>query len=148
MLVELQRTIVEVSATFPLLVRLLCASIELAVLGVAMALLAHCLRDRWPRVVHWLWLVVLAKPLVSLTLGSRLPVALLENPAPELGNAQQVPVERSAATVVAGDAGANIFDNLAGCADAASRGIEAWPNQSNPMTHVIAAAGDDEASRA
>ena len=58
----------------PLVERLLFASLELAVLGLVMAVLIRVGRVRSPRLICLLWLLVLVKPLVSLSVGS--PVAI------------------------------------------------------------------------
>ena len=61
-----------------LLARLILASLELAGLALLVALLVRLGRIRSARVVSLLWLVVLVKPLVSLAVGSPLPIFLLE----------------------------------------------------------------------
>jgi beta-lactamase regulating signal transducer with metallopeptidase domain len=53
--------------------RLLAASVELAVLAVAVGLGVRLLRIRTPRTVALLWLVVMIKPLVSLLAGPLVP---------------------------------------------------------------------------
>ena len=66
--------------THPLLVRLALASVELIALIAVTATMVRLLRIRSPRVVYWLWLVVLVKPVFSLAVGSPLPVVLFEKP--------------------------------------------------------------------
>ena len=62
----------------PLLQRLLLASLEAAVLAVVVALLVRLSRLRSARVISLLWMIVLLKPVVSLTLGSLVPVVHLQ----------------------------------------------------------------------
>jgi beta-lactamase regulating signal transducer with metallopeptidase domain len=57
-----------------LLARLVGVSIELALLACAVGLLIRLLRLRAPRVRALLWLLVLAKPIVGLAIGTPLPV--------------------------------------------------------------------------
>jgi len=64
----------------PLLQRLLFASVEAAALALAVAVLIRLARFRSPRLTCLLWLVVLLKPLVSLAVGSPLPILRLEKP--------------------------------------------------------------------
>ena len=68
----------------PFLQRLIFASLELAVLALAIYAGVKLCRVRSPRLVFLLWLVVLLKPLFSLTLGSPLPVVSFQAPAPEI----------------------------------------------------------------
>jgi beta-lactamase regulating signal transducer with metallopeptidase domain len=69
----------------PLLARLFFASLELAGLAVLVLLWIRLARIRSPRVVSLLWLVVLVKPLVSLAVGSPLPILLLEPGEAQIG---------------------------------------------------------------
>jgi beta-lactamase regulating signal transducer with metallopeptidase domain/peroxiredoxin len=62
-----------------LLERLCFASLELAALALVVGLLVRLGRIRSPRLVHWLWLVVLIKPLVSLAAGSPLTIGLINS---------------------------------------------------------------------
>lgn len=62
----------------PLLQRLLLASLEAAVLATVVALLIRLVRLRSARVICLLWMIVLLKPVVSLTLGSLVPVVHLQ----------------------------------------------------------------------
>src|SRR5688572_9472933 len=64
----------------PLLERLFFASAELAVLAVAVALAIAVLRIRSPRACAMLWLIVLAKPIVTLAFGAVIPVLRLAPP--------------------------------------------------------------------
>ncbi len=66
----------------PLLERLFFASAELAVLAVAVALAITVFRIRSPRACAMLWLIVLAKPIVTLTFGAVVPVLRLAPPEP------------------------------------------------------------------
>jgi predicted metalloprotease with PDZ domain/beta-lactamase regulating signal transducer with metallopeptidase domain len=63
-------------AQHPLLERLLASSVELALLGVVIAAAVRLLQIRSPRLVSMLWLLVLAKAIVSLTAGSPVHVSL------------------------------------------------------------------------
>jgi beta-lactamase regulating signal transducer with metallopeptidase domain len=64
----------------PLLVRLFLSSVELAVLTAGTALFVRLAGPRTPRFVALVWTLVLAKPVVSLVVGS--PFHLLELRAP------------------------------------------------------------------
>jgi beta-lactamase regulating signal transducer with metallopeptidase domain len=66
----------------PLLARLAFVSIELALLSVGVALLICLLRIRAPRVRALLWLLVLAKPILGLTIGTPLPLFHLQTAQP------------------------------------------------------------------
>lgn len=68
----------------PFLQRLIFASLELAVLALAIYAAVKLFRVRSPRLVFLLWLVVLLKPLFSLTVGSPLPIVSFQAPAPEM----------------------------------------------------------------
>jgi beta-lactamase regulating signal transducer with metallopeptidase domain len=63
-----------------LLGRLVSASIEFAALALLVWMLIHLARIRQPRLIALLWLVVLAKPLVSFALGAWLPSFLISAP--------------------------------------------------------------------
>jgi len=65
-------------AAGPILSRLLASSVELALLAILMGLLIPVARIRSPRVVCLLWLIVLLKPVLSLSFGSPLTVVRLE----------------------------------------------------------------------
>src|SRR6185436_9574220 len=80
---EWLRSFLGVVAGHPLLERLFFASLELAILAVAMALVIRALRIRSPRLVALLWLLVLAKPVASLAIGTPLHVMQFEVPAAE-----------------------------------------------------------------
>jgi len=67
------------------------ASLELAVLALAVVLLVRLGRIRSPRLICWLWLVVLIKPIVSLALGSPLTVGLMDHGQPPLEEAALPP---------------------------------------------------------
>ena len=71
-----------VVAAHPLLERLFFASVELAVLAVLVFAAIYIGRIRSARLASILWLLVLAKPLVSLAIGS--PVPLVRMPVPEV----------------------------------------------------------------
>ncbi len=66
-----------------LLARLIFASIELTILAVSVALFLRFIRPRTPRLVVFLWALVLAKPLLTLVIGSPLHIIQLAVPAPE-----------------------------------------------------------------
>jgi beta-lactamase regulating signal transducer with metallopeptidase domain len=66
----------------PLLERLFFASAELAVLAALVALAIAGLRIRSPRACAMLWLIVLAKPVVTLAFGAVVPVLRLAPPDP------------------------------------------------------------------
>ena len=66
----------------PLLERLFFASTELAVLALAVVLAITVLRIRSPRACAMLWLIVLAKPIVTLAFGAVIPVFRLAPPEP------------------------------------------------------------------
>jgi len=66
----------------PLLARLTFVSFELALLAAAVALLMGLLRIRAPRVRALLWLLVLAKPILGLTIGTPLPLIHFLAPRP------------------------------------------------------------------
>ncbi len=85
------------AAAAPLLQRLLAASFEAGVLTLGVAALMAVARPRSPRVRSLLWLVVLLKPLVSLALGSMIPVVLLEAPPVLAAPAPAEPVAATAA---------------------------------------------------
>lgn len=65
----------------PLLQRLAIASLEMAAICVLVALFIRVARIRSPRLICILWLVVLLKPIVSMSVGSALPVFSLGGPA-------------------------------------------------------------------
>src|SRR5580698_900441 len=71
-----------VIAAHPLLERLFFASVELAVLSVLVYAAIRVGRIRSARLASVLWLLVLAKPLVSLAIGS--PVPLVRMHVPEI----------------------------------------------------------------
>lgn len=75
----------------PLLQRLFFASLELCVLAGVVAAVVWLGRVRSPRVTALLWLAVLVKPVVSLTVGSPLPIVLLR------GSDRQLPAVASVA---------------------------------------------------
>ena len=70
-----------VIAGHPLLERLFFASIELAVLAVLVFAAIRVGRLRSARLASILWLLVLAKPLVSLAIGSPIPLVRMRIPA-------------------------------------------------------------------
>ena len=72
----------------PPLARLVFASLELAVAALLLAALLRLLRPRSPRLVSFLWLIVLAKPVFSLVAGS--PIAVLRLEAPPIATAARV----------------------------------------------------------
>jgi beta-lactamase regulating signal transducer with metallopeptidase domain/protocatechuate 3,4-dioxygenase beta subunit len=76
-------------AGHPLLERLFFASIELALLAVLVDAAIRVGRIRSARLASVLWLLVLAKPLVSLAIGS--PVPLVRMHVPEIAVADPLP---------------------------------------------------------
>ncbi len=60
--------------------RLFWASLEMAVLALAVGMVIALARPASPRVRALLWLLVLAKPLAALTLGPLYPVLIVEEP--------------------------------------------------------------------
>lgn len=77
-------------AESPLLARLASASLELLVLTTVLASLLRCWRPSSPRLVAFLWLIVLVKPAVSLVVGAPIAIVRLELPAED--PRQAVPV--------------------------------------------------------
>lgn len=77
----------------PLLERLFFASAELAMLAVCVALAIALLRIRSPRACAILWLIVLAKPVVTLTFGAVVPVLRLAPPDPIVATAPLLEVQ-------------------------------------------------------
>jgi predicted metalloprotease with PDZ domain/beta-lactamase regulating signal transducer with metallopeptidase domain len=73
-------------ADHPLLGRLCVASLELALLSLALAVFLRLARLRSPRLQSFLWLVVLAKPIVSLAAGPPIVVWRIEAPHAELSS--------------------------------------------------------------
>jgi beta-lactamase regulating signal transducer with metallopeptidase domain len=73
-----------------LLQRLCFATLEFAVLALVLALALRWVRFSSQRLVACLWLIVLAKPLVTLAVGS--PIVLLEIQAPARASAQHAAV--------------------------------------------------------
>ena len=65
----------------PLLTRLALVSLELAALAGVVSLLIHVLRVKTPRLRALLWLVVLAKPLLGLMIGTPWPLLFFERQA-------------------------------------------------------------------
>lgn len=65
----------------PVLARLVIVSIELALLAGGVALLIWLLRVRAPRLRALLWLLVLAKPILGLAIGTPVPLIHLQQPA-------------------------------------------------------------------
>lgn len=65
-----------------LLLRLLFTSLEFAALALLVGLLISIFRIRSPRLVALLWLVVLAKPLAGLVIGTPLPILLIKLTTP------------------------------------------------------------------
>lgn len=59
--------------------RLLTASIETAVAALLVLIVSALFIRRAPRIVALLWLVVLAKPLVTLAMGAMMPISLPRN---------------------------------------------------------------------
>lgn len=74
-----------------LLQRLFFASLELAGLALVVLLLVRIGRIRSPRLICWLWLVVLIKPIVSLAVGSPIAVGLLDRTEAQPAELAQVP---------------------------------------------------------
>ena len=68
-------------SSHPLLERLFFASVEFALLAAMVFAAIRVSRLRSPRLASLLWLLVLAKPIVSLAIGSPLPVVRMEVPS-------------------------------------------------------------------
>ena len=77
---EALRSSLALFSSHPLLQRLFFASVEFAVLALLVFVAIHIGRLRSPRLAALLWLVVLAKPIVSLAVGSPLPLFRMEIP--------------------------------------------------------------------
>jgi len=77
---EALRSSLALFSSHPLLQRLFFASVEFAVLALLVFVAIHVGRLRSPRLAALLWLVVLAKPIVSLAVGSPLPLFRMEIP--------------------------------------------------------------------
>src|SRR6266566_4130286 len=78
--IESCRTLVATATQNPLLERLLFASLEFAVLALVVAgvIWLGCIKS--PRLAAILWLLVLAKPLASLLVGSPICILRVEPP--------------------------------------------------------------------
>jgi beta-lactamase regulating signal transducer with metallopeptidase domain len=72
-------------AADPLLQRLFFASVELATLAIVTYALIRLLQIWSPRIVSLLWLTILIKPIVSLTVGTPFSIVVLEKSAPAAG---------------------------------------------------------------
>ena len=70
-----------IAAENPVLARLTLVSIELGLLAVGVALLIRLLRVRAPRLRALLWLLVLAKPILGLAIGTPMPLIHFQQPA-------------------------------------------------------------------
>ncbi|MHC4405871.1 MAG: M56 family metallopeptidase, partial [Planctomycetota bacterium] len=81
------RTLVSLATENWLIERLFFASLEFAVLAVFLGSLIFLLRLKSARLTSFLWLLVLAKPLVSLTVGSPIPVVPLFVPSSRAASA-------------------------------------------------------------
>ena len=68
------------AAENPLMGRLLFLSVELLALSALVLLAIWALRIRAPRVRALLWLLVLAKPVLSLAIGAPLPLFQIDQP--------------------------------------------------------------------
>ena len=68
------------AAQNPLAGRLAVVSIEMAVLAAIVTLLVWALRIRTPRVRALLWLIVLAKPVLGLVIGTPIPAVHFKAP--------------------------------------------------------------------
>lgn len=78
----------------PLLERLFFASVELAALALFLSVLVRLLRIRSPRLISFLLLIALIKPVITLTLGSAFPIVVLK----QTENSSIEPVSRADAT--------------------------------------------------
>lgn len=70
--------IARAAAQNPFLARLVLVSLELVVLAAAVAVLIRMLRLTTPRLCALLWLVVLAKPILGLVIGTPVPLLRLD----------------------------------------------------------------------
>jgi beta-lactamase regulating signal transducer with metallopeptidase domain len=75
------QSILRMSSDYPLLDRLFLVSGELIFLALGVWLLIRLLRVRAPRVRALLWLLVLAKPILGLAVGTLLPLVQFSPPA-------------------------------------------------------------------
>jgi beta-lactamase regulating signal transducer with metallopeptidase domain/protocatechuate 3,4-dioxygenase beta subunit len=78
------RSFVTLVSSHPFLERLFFASVEFVALAAVVYLAIRVGRIRSARLASLLWLVVLAKPIVSLAIGSPLPLVRLEVPPPSI----------------------------------------------------------------
>src|SRR5262245_24377739 len=72
-----------------LLARLMFASLELAALALIAALAIRVVRPRTPRLVALVWALVLAKPLLTLAIGS--PWHIVQVPRPDAQESGHAP---------------------------------------------------------
>ncbi|MBL8857088.1 MAG: hypothetical protein JNL28_01105 [Planctomycetes bacterium] len=79
--------IVETLAENTLLQRLCLATLEFCLLSVTLALLVRWIKFSSQRLVACLWLIVIAKPLVTLALGAPIVIFQVQAPAIAFGNA-------------------------------------------------------------
>ncbi len=77
----LLQNVARIAAENPLVARLTLVSIELALLAGGVALLIRLLRVRAPRLRALLWLLVLAKPILGLAIGTPMPLIHFQQPA-------------------------------------------------------------------
>ncbi len=75
---ESLRTFIGVVSSQPLLARLFFASLEFAVLCLVVAVALRLWRTKSPRLASVLWLLVLAKPVATLAIGTSLPIVEFE----------------------------------------------------------------------
>lgn len=129
-----------------LLQRLLFASLEFAVLGLAMAVLIRLGRVRSPRLICLLWLVVLVKPLVSLCVGSPIAIVHLNASLPSAsggGDRATTPGDLDFADEAGGVANADA-DGDAAAAHAASVSAEPAEPTADPAPSAALEAAEDE----
>lgn len=98
------RTLMAIISHHPVLERLFFASLEFAVLALLMGIVIRVTRIRSARLISVLWLLVLAKPIASLAIGSPFPIVQFEAPAAEADSEQRQADQRSLRSLAASDA--------------------------------------------
>jgi beta-lactamase regulating signal transducer with metallopeptidase domain len=123
--IQLLHQLLAALSRHPFLERLLIASLELAVVTAVVVAIIHVARVRSNRVVSLLWLVALAKPVVSLLAGTPAPV----------WNAASLSPQVSTETVVVARPGVGNWGNGAPAVPAPP----AFPVEAAPRTRIDAA---------
>lgn len=148
MLAQIRGQLLELILLHPLLERLVSASLELALVAAVVTLAIWCFRIRSPRVRALLWLVVLAKPVLALAVGSLVPLATLSSyyryPSPESAQTALDAARERAGAVVGLSAKRELPDGAAisGVADQPAGDRETLkvpiPRALPPEFHVVA----------